>query len=100
MSDIVKCINCKHLERDGWCGQTADSPYEHDDRQCDFFQTATNGDRIRRMNDDELAEFLCDMVTRTEGACNECVAYEYCEKGHTGFPDWLKEEVNGKEQGK
>ena len=93
----VKCINCKNLRLDGWCEQIADSPHEELDRRCDFFKPCTNADRIRRMNDDELAEFLCDMVTRTEGACNECVAYEYCEKGHTGFLDWLKEEVNAKD---
>ena len=94
----VKCINCKNLRLDGWCEKIADSPHDDLDRRCDFFQTATNADRIRRMNDDELAKFLCDMVNRTEGACNECVAYEYCEKGPTGFLDWLKEEHNVKKQ--
>ena len=96
----VKCINCKNLRLDGWCEKIADSPHDDLDRRCDFFQTATNADSIRRMNDDELAEFLCDMVTRTEGACNECVAYEYCEKGHTGFLDWVKEESNGQKTSK
>ena len=53
----VKCINCKNLRLDGWCEKIADSPHDDLDRRCDFFQTATNADSIRRMNDDELAEF-------------------------------------------
>lgn len=98
MSEMVKCINCKHLERDGWCGQTADSPYEHDERQCDFFQTATNGDRIRRMTDEELAALLCDISSHLEeGRCELCIAAPYCRAGHTGFLDWLKEGVNAKD---
>ena len=97
MSDIVRCINCKHLERDGWCGQTADSPYEHDDRQCGFFQTATNADSIRRMTDDELAKFLCNIaVNPGRGMCELCIAASNCRPGHNGFRDWLKEEHNVK----
>lgn len=91
MSEMVRCIDCKHLERDGWCGQTADSPYEHDDRLCDFFQTATKGDIIRRMKDAELARFLCDIT----GSCRNCIAKRCCGAGQNGFLDWLKEESNG-----
>lgn len=90
MSEMVRCINCKHLERDGWCGQTADSPYEHDDRRCDFFQTATKGDCLRRMKDAELARFLCDI-----SSCRNCMAKRCCGAGNNGFLNWLKEESNG-----
>ena len=90
MSDMVRCINCKHLERDGWCGQTADSLYEHDERRCDFFQAATKGDCLRRMKDAELARFLCDI-----SSCRNCMAKRCCGAGKNGFLDWLKEESNG-----
>ena len=92
---MVRCINCKHLECDGWCGQTADSPYEQDERRCEFFQTATKGDYLRRMTDAELARLLCEI-----SSCRNCLAKRCCGSGQNGFLDWLKEEVNGKEQSK
>nr|DAF59583.1 MAG TPA: hypothetical protein [Siphoviridae sp. ctmIh35] len=92
MSEMVRCINCKHLERDGWCGQTADSPYEHDERRCCFFKQCTNGDRIRRMTDADLARLLCDI-----SSCRKCMAKRCCGSGSNGFLDWLKEESNAKD---
>lgn len=98
MSEMVKCINCKHLERDGWCGQTADSPYEHDERQCRFFKKCTNGDYIRRMTDEEMAKFLCNIsVNPGRGMCELCIASSNCRAGHNGFLDWLKEEYNAED---
>mgnify|MGYP004651498131 CR=1 FL=1 len=95
MSEMVRCINCKHLERDGWCGQVADSPHEELDRRCDFFKKCTNGDRIRRMTDEELAKFLCNIaVNPGRGMCELCIAASNCRAGHNGFLDWLKEEHN------
>lgn len=96
MSEMVRCINCKHLERDGWCERIADSPHEDLDRRCVFFQAVTNADRIRRMNDDELAALLCDISSQPEEwRCELCIAALYCRAGHNGFLDWLKEESNG-----
>ena len=52
-----------------------------------------NVDRIREMNDDELAEFLCQVSSYTsEYRCEECMATEYCRQGHNGFIDWLQAE--------
>ena len=48
MSEMIMCINCKHLRRDGWCERIADSPREYLDRRFDFFQTVTKGDYLRR----------------------------------------------------
>lgn len=45
----------------------------------------TNGDKIRSMSDMELSRELCKIA----GVCSEM-----CDKGHTGFEQWLKEEVN------
>lgn len=96
MIEQVKCINCKHLRLDGWCEKIADSPHDDLERRCDFFQTATNADSIRRMNDDELAALLCNISVKPEqGMCELCIASLYCRPGHNGFQDWLKEEHNG-----
>lgn len=98
MSETVRCINCKHITRDGWCERIADSPHEDLDRRCAFFQAVTKADRIRRMTDDELAAFLCGISSHLEeGRCELCIAAPYCRAGHTGFLDWLKEEVNAKD---
>lgn len=52
-----------------------------------------NVDRIREMNDDELAEFLCSVSSYTsEYRCEECMATDYCKDGHNGFIDWLQAE--------
>lgn len=91
MSETVTCASCVNLDKDGWCEKIADSPHEDLDRRCDFFQTATNADIIRRMKDAELARFLCDI-----SSCRNCMAKRCCGAGQNGFLDWLKEESNGK----
>lgn len=96
MSDMIMCINCKHLRRDDWCERIADSPHEYLDRRCDFFQTATKADIIRRMPEEELARFLCEIT----GPCLNCLAKRCCGAGQNGFLDWLKEESNGQKSSK
>lgn len=58
----------------------------------------TNTDRItkiRSMTSKELARFLCDIVSRSDG-CYDCVAGECCEKPFdgcdNGFEQWLMQE--------
>lgn len=91
MSETVTCASCANLDKDGWCEKIADSPHEDLDRRCDFFQTVTKGDYLRRMTDAELARFLCDIT----GSCRNCLAKRCCGAGQNGFLDWLKEESNG-----
>ena len=55
----------------------------------------TNGDKIRSMSDMELSRELCKIA----GVCSECLVQDMCDKGHTGFEQWLKEEVNEDESG-
>ena len=93
MSETVTCASCANLDKDGWCEKIADSPHEDLDRRCDFFQTVTKGDYLRRMKDAELARFLCDIT----GSCINCIAKRCCGSGQNGFLDWLKEEVNAKD---
>lgn len=72
-----KCDTCRHLD-DFWVCDTC----IHDECLKDNFEPLTNGDRIRRMTDEELAKFLsfrafvctgddADDCSRT-GDCTEC----------------------------
>lgn len=63
----VKCYNCKHLgwgkeDSDnvffGWCNKIVDSPDLNIERTCQWFERATNADRIRIMSDIELAKLF------------------------------------------
>ena len=57
-------------------------------------KTTTYADRIRAMNDEELAKFLCDFRRyKDTGAypCNKCVALKYCNNWHNGMFDWLQQ---------
>ncbi len=54
----------------------------------------TNGERIRKMSDEELAEFLddyddCEHCTAREETCNNGI---FC---YEGVLDWLKQEAEG-----
>ena len=56
-------------------------------------QPSTNADRIRKMSDEELAEFLCHFRSddAAEHACSRCKAEPYCRSGHNGMIDWLQQ---------
>ena len=41
---------------------------------------------------EEMAQLLCKLST-----CSLCVASGYCHNQHTGYIDWLKEEMEGSE---
>ena len=56
--------------------------------QHDKWESYTNGDWIRTSNDEELAQFLCNILKR---GCGLCIADDWCEWGHNGFIDWLQE---------
>ena len=78
----MKCKNCRNIgilvdvsigqeESIPWCLTKYDSPDLDIERDCDFFESMTNADRIRNMTDEELAEFLsCD--TDDVIACRTC----------------------------
>lgn len=54
----------------------------------------TNGDRIRSMSDEELAEFMCHNVSNGTVNCAFCAAAEFCRMGHNGWHDWMKQEAD------
>ncbi len=51
----------------------------------------TNADRIRAMSDEELADWLCHIVSNETVNCPHCIVQEYCKMGRNGFKDWLKQ---------
>ena len=72
---MAKCKNCKHLEykddgieRYAWCPLVGDNPNLEFERWCGAFKKMTNADRIRKMTDEELAEFWAN-----ETICEHCI---------------------------
>ena len=60
MAKNVVCKKCNNLVND-WCEKVIDSPDQDMQRDCQYFCEKTNADRIRSMNDEELAERLVDI---------------------------------------
>mgnify|MGYP007038184224 CR=1 FL=1 len=50
----------------------------------------TRYEQIKEMTLEEMSSFLCECLVTD---CGRCKATEYCHLGHTGFTDWLNEEV-------
>ena len=53
-AEVIRCKNCRRL-KDDWCDQKRDSPDPDMWRCCEFYIPATNGDRVRAMNDEDLS---------------------------------------------
>ena len=92
---MAKCKNCKHLkykddgkERYAWCPLIGDNPNLEFERFCGAFKKMTNADRIRRMTDAELAEWLNGFseCLIPNGDCLD----KYCDNC---VMKWLKSEV-------
>ena len=92
----MKCRNCKHPRWAeeypgrpffGWCDEINDSPDMDIERECRCFKSASNADIIRRMSDEELAEFLaepcgCDVDPGCDGyrECGNDLCLKYLLK--------------------
>lgn len=64
---MAKCKNCTNLynlsdDNDvivgKWCPKVNDSPDTENERDCENYKCMTQGDRIRSMSDEELAQFI------------------------------------------
>ena len=67
---MAKCKNCTNLynlsdENDvivgKWCPKTNDSPDVEAERDCVHYKCMTQGDHIRSMSDEELADFIREL---------------------------------------
>lgn len=57
MPKQVQCKRCFHLYND-YCIPKLDSPDPDIVRDCQYYIATTNGDRIRRMTNEELADWF------------------------------------------
>jgi len=90
------CVMCKHEGSDFFdlCCE-CEYPENSDDPPTKYEpKLMTNGDRIRSMSDEELAELMCHNVSNGTVNCAFCAAAEFCRMGHNGWLDWLKQEAD------
>lgn len=51
----------------------------------------TNSEWLRKLNDDEFAEFLCHLYYSPFGSCSGCIGESKCGNGCNGMLAWLKD---------
>lgn len=85
---MAKCMNCINLQNN-WCDMVSDSPDKNVERECDTYERMTNGDKIRSMSDEELAEFLCKVKSDYQWLEHEFPSEEECGE----WEEWLQSEV-------
>ena len=68
---MVQCRNCQNLYNlsnndevivGKWCPKINDSPHEEIERDCEYYKSNTNADRIRAMTDEQLADLFNDIT--------------------------------------
>ena len=87
----VQCKKCLHY-RNEWCKQKLDSPDPDLVRDCLYYITATNADRVRAKCDEELAEFFGTLPCCPPGEDLEelCFPLDSCEGTEMKVKCWLK----------
>jgi hypothetical protein len=102
MSNKGRCRECKYADWDAdgcTCMIDGRSVYNASDYTCDQYRPAkplTNADRIRKMTDEELADFFCK-ISQCCGndACLLCPIFEGCAQNAMCVERWLKKEADG-----
>ena len=83
-----KCDTCRH-QGDFWVCDTC----IHDESLKDNFEPLTNGDRIRRMTDEELAKFLSFRAFTCPGVdADDCSRTDDCTECRLS---WLRKPAEG-----
>ena len=94
MRKNVVCKKCNNLVND-WGEKVIDSPDQDMQRDCQYFCEKTNADRVRGMNDNELATFINRIVIchhlRNEGHCEKCPIHPAKPCDTEGIAEWLKQ---------
>ena len=88
MAKNVVCKKCNNLVND-WCEKVIDSPDPDMQRDCQYFREKTNADRIRSMNDEELAWEL--MTWRCETAAKYHGVESQYPDTQQAILSWLKQ---------
>jgi len=87
----VQCKRC--IEYKGnWCDKKRDDPDPDMVRDCHWFRTKTNADRIRAMTDEELALYLV-WTADPDTLIVDYRLYECHDRSIEDTLDWLKQEV-------
>lgn len=98
----MKCRNCvyniSNKENDetySWCVVKNNNLDIDDERECENYLCMTNGDRIRSMTDEELAEFIKDLSEHCLAGIGEvnCSNQITCENCKITAMKWLQKEV-------
>lgn len=89
----MKCKMCQNY-KDSDCKVSGEFKNPDKERNCSGFHIISNGDKIRAMNDEELAEFLgkyfyCEYAC---AAMND-TCYENCDNA---IIEWLQSEAEEK----
>lgn len=80
----IQCKRCFFFTPE-WCPKKCDSLDPDLIRDCQYYRTKTNADRIRAMSDEELGHFL--------QCIEEKISVDAGFLGITGWLTWLKQEV-------
>lgn len=80
----IQCKRCFFFTPE-WCPKKHDSLDPDLIRDCQYFRTKTNADRIRSMADEELAEYL-------DGICHD-LWQMFVADPQKMWLDWLKQEA-------
>ena len=108
---MAKCKNCMNFKlvdekktKYRFCPCTMDSKDPDEERECAFYKHMTNGDRIRNMTDEELAELvssgewacicpMCEFYGTTDCAFDEDYGTEDKKICAKGVMKWLQSQA-------
>ena len=96
MSKNIVCKKCNNLVND-WCEKVIDSPDPDMQRDCQYFCEKTNADRIRSMNDEELAKWIDWLFGRCEWCDTDKMGTDDCNDVSCTpcILEWLKQPEEG-----
>ena len=90
-------MKCKYEHDDDCCYAFADQYMCKCKQPCEFLDPLTNADRVRGMNDNELATFINRIMIchhlRNEGHCEKCPIHPAKPCDTEGIAEWLKQPV-------
>lgn len=94
----VQCKRCFFFMPE-WCPKKRDSLDPDLIRDCEFFKTKTNADRIRSKSDEELAEFFgtlpcCPPGEDVDELCNPLDSCEGTDLQVKCWLEWLRQEAD------
>lgn len=100
------CDNCLYCFEKCICTKKKtrlDLPENKEITSCAFYEKRiikTNGDRIRSMTDEQLAEFIAnDCLEISDKICNGCPQTDYSKCGEKACTDYIKKWLQSESEG-